>query len=297
MTGDAEVRGGVGRLAAFGGVTCWSAGNIMVARFDMPGLWIGFWRLTLGAVLYGIVLHLGGRRISLATMRLVGPAAVVIACEIGIFFTALRTTTVANCTIIGALQPIVLLAVASRRYRESVGAWLVGATLVAVGGIALVVQGSSSQSGWSLRGDLLALVAMFFFSAYFVFVKDIRHKVDTFTLQTASMAIGGVVLFPMAALDAGTLAVPFPSWGQWAWLLALLAVPGSGHFLMNWAHLHVSLSLTGLLTLGIPVISGVGAWLFVDERITVVQGAGMAIVLAVLAVVVVRDARMATARR
>jgi drug/metabolite transporter (DMT)-like permease len=138
---------------------------------------------------------------------------------------------------------------------------------------------------------------MFFFSAYFVFVKDIRHKVDTFTLQTASMAIGGVVLFPMAALDAGTLAVPFPSWGQWAWLLALLAVPGSGHFLMNWAHLHVSLSLTGLLTLGIPVISGVGAWLFVEERITVVQGAGMAIVLAVLAVVVVRDARMATARR
>jgi drug/metabolite transporter (DMT)-like permease len=286
-------RNRLGRVSAMAGVTCWSAGNIMVARFDMPGLWIGFWRLTLGAVVYGLVLHLGGRRISIATLRLVAPAAIVIACEIGIFFTALRTTTVANATIIGALQPIVLLAVASRRYRESVTAWLVGATLVAVAGIALVVQGSSSQSGWSLRGDLLALVSVFFFSAYFVFVKDIRHKIDTFTLQTTSMTIGAVVLFPMAAIHAGTLAVPFPSWGQWGWLLALLAIPGTGHFLMNWAHLHVSLSLTGLLTLGIPVISGIGAWLALDERVTPIQVVGMVVVLAVLVTVIVRDTRLA----
>ena len=197
-----EDRSGLGRLSALAGVTCWSMGNIMVSRFDMPGLWIGFWRLTIGAVIYGLVLHLGGRRISLATLRLVAPAAIVIACEIGIFFTALRTTTVANATIIGALQPIILLAVASRRYRESVTAWLLGATLVAVAGIALVVQGSSSQSEWSLHGDILALVAMFFFSAYFVLVKEIRHKVDTFTLQTASMAIGGVALYPMVGLAA-----------------------------------------------------------------------------------------------
>ena len=288
-----EDRSGLGRLSALAGVTCWSMGNIMVSRFDMPGLWIGFWRLTIGAVIYGLVLHLGGRRISLATLRLVAPAAIVIACEIGIFFTALRTTTVANATIIGALQPIILLAVASRRYRESVTAWLLGATLVAVAGIALVVQGSSSQSEWSLHGDILALVAMFFFSAYFVLVKEIRHKVDTFTLQTASMAIGGVALYPMAVIQAGTLAVPFPSWSQWAWLLALLAVPGTGHFLMNWAHLHVSLSLTGLLTLAIPVISGIGAWIVLDERVTPVQGLGMAVVLAVLVIVIVRDARLA----
>ena len=286
-------RSGLGRVSAMAGVTCWSAGNIMVARFDMPGLWIGFWRLTLGAVVYGLVLHLGGRRITLATVRLVAPAAIVLACEIGIFFTALRTTTVANATIIGALQPIVLLAVASRRYRESVTAWLAGTTLVAVAGIALVVQGSSSHSGWSMRGDLLAFVSMFFFSAYFVFVKNIRHKIDTFTLQTASMAIGGVVLYPMAAIHAGTVAVPFPSWGQWGWLLALLAIPGTGHFLMNWAHLHVSLSLTGLLTLGIPVISGIGAWLALDERVTPIQVLGMVVVLAVLVTVIVRDARLA----
>jgi drug/metabolite transporter (DMT)-like permease len=58
-----EDRSGLGRLSALAGVTCWSMGNIMVARFDMPGLWIGFWRLTIGAVIYGLVLHLAFNRL------------------------------------------------------------------------------------------------------------------------------------------------------------------------------------------------------------------------------------------
>jgi drug/metabolite transporter (DMT)-like permease len=76
-------------------------------------------------------------------------------------------------------------------------------------------------------------------------------------------------------------------------LFALLMVPGTGHFLMNWAHLHVSLSLAGLLTLSIPVVSGLGAWLVVGQKVTMVQGLGMVVVIAVLVLVVRRDARLA----
>ena len=289
-----EDRSGLGRLSALAGVTCWSAGNVMVARFDMPGLWIGFWRLTIGAVIYGLVLHLVGRRISLATLRLVAPAAIVIACEIGIFFTALRTTTVANATIIGALQPIILLAVASRRYRESVTAWLLGATLVAVAGIALVVQGSSSQSDWSLHGDILAFVAMFFFSAYFVLVKEVRQHLDTFSLQTLTMVIGAAALYPFAAIEAGRLMAPIPSLGNWVWVAAILAVPGTGHFLMNWAHLHISLTVSGMLTLGIPVLSAIGAWLVLDQKMTPIQMGGMVVALVALVVVVLDQPEIPT---
>jgi len=61
----------------------------MVARLDLPGLQIAFWRLLLGAVLYGLVLYAGGRRISLHTVRLVAPAGVVLGLQIGVFFVAL----------------------------------------------------------------------------------------------------------------------------------------------------------------------------------------------------------------
>jgi drug/metabolite transporter (DMT)-like permease len=54
----------------------------------------------------------------------------------------------------------------------------------------------------------------------------------------------------------------------------------------------VSLTLTGFLTLAIPVLSAAGGWLVLDQRLTVVQVLGMAVVLSTLVVVVRRDARM-----
>jgi drug/metabolite transporter (DMT)-like permease len=63
---------------------------------------------------------------------------------------------------------------------------------------------------------------------------------------------------------------------------------------MNWAHLHVSLSVTGLLTLAIPVLSTLGAWLILDQHFTPVQALGGVLVLGVLTGVVRRDARLAS---
>ena len=295
MTGPdtaASDRAGRGRASAATAVCFWSVGNVIVAGFDLPGLQIGFWRLLLGAVVYGTFLYAGGRRITWATVRLVALPAVAIAMEIALFFVAIQHTSLANATTIGALQPILLMAVASRRYREQVSVWLVGVALVAVGGVSLVVFGGGGVAGGHLRGDLLAAISMVLFAAYFVFVKDVRHRIDTFTLQTTSMAIGALVLLPLAAIDSGRLVPPFPSWSQWGWLALLLAVPGTGHYLMNWAHLHVSLTLTGFLTLAIPVLSAGGGWLVLDQRLTAVQVIGMVVVLSTLVVVVRRDARM-----
>ncbi|MED5600085.1 MAG: EamA family transporter [Actinomycetota bacterium] len=295
MTGPdtaASDRAGRGRASAATAVCFWSVGNVIVAGFDLPGLQIGFWRLFLGAVVYGTFFYAGGRRITWATVRLVALPAVTIALEIALFFAALKNTSLANATTIGALQPILLMAVASHRYRERVTGWLVGIAFVAIGGVALVMFGAGGGSGGHLWGDLLAAVSTFFFAAYFVFVKDVRHHLDTFTLQTTSMAIGALVLLPLAAIDAGQVIPPLPSWSQWGWLALLLAVPGTGHFLMNWAHLHVSLTLTGLLTLAIPVLSAAGGWLVLDQRLTAVQVLGMVVVLSTLVVVVRRDSRM-----
>jgi len=54
----------------------------------------------------------------------------------------------------------------------------------------------------------------------------------------------------------------------------------------------VSLTLTGFLTLAIPVLSAGGGWLVLDQRLTAVQVIGMVVVLSTLVVVVRRDARM-----
>ena len=288
MTESVRDKASLGRVSAALAVTCWSAGNIMVARLDMPGIQIAFWRQLVGFGVYGLVFLLIGRRVTWPMVRRVIPAGVLLGLEICVFFTALRSTTVANATIIGALQPILLLAVASRRYREVVTGWLFGASAVAVVGVVLVMWGASSEAVWSPRGDLLALLGMILFSAYFVVVKDTRASVDTFTLQTVAMIIGALTVLPLAAIEAGTPVLPVPSSHQFVWLLVLLAVPGTGHYLMNWAHLHVSLSVAGLLTLAMPVLSALGAWLILDQHLTPIQALGGVVVLGILAGVVRR---------
>ena len=123
------------------------------------------------------------------------------------------------------------------------------------------------------------------------------HNLDLTPLAIRASAFTPFVIStrysPPATIDAGGVAVP--SWEQWAWLAALLAVPGTGHMLMNWSHNHVRLVIASMLTLAIPVISTIGAVLFLDEALNGIQVVGMAVVLGALAVVVRREAELRTA--
>ena len=279
----------LGRIAAVFAVVCWSAGNVIVARLDLSGIEIAFWRQFLGAVVYGTVFILIGKRFTWSQIKLAFPVAILFCSEIAVFFTALNITTVANATIIGALQPIVLIIVAGGKFGEVITKRLVGISIFATGGVAVVVLGSSNDVSWSPLGDLLALLAMILFSAYFVAVKSVRVHIDTFTLQTLAMFIGSIGLLPFLIIFQGsTSGFPALTQNEFLWIVVLLIVPGSGHFLMNWAHLHVSLSLAGLLMLAIPVLSAGGAWVFLDQSVSILQVVGGAVVIFAL-VIVTRD--------
>tara|TARA_Y100001936_G_scaffold253838_1_gene321491 strand:- start:741 stop:1631 length:891 start_codon:yes stop_codon:yes gene_type:complete len=279
----------LGRIAAVFAVVCWSAGNVIVARLDLSGIEIAFWRQFLGAVVYGTVFILIGKRFTWSQIKLAFPVAILFCSEIAVFFTALNITTVANATIIGALQPIVLIIVAGGKFGEVITKRLVGISIFATGGVAVVVLGSSNDVSWSPLGDLLALLAMILFSAYFVAVKSVRVHIDTFTLQTLAMFIGSIGLLPFLIIFQGsTSGFPALTQNEFLWIVVLLIVPGSGHFLMNWAHLHVSLSLAGLLMLAIPVLSAGGAWVFLGQSVSILQVVGGAVVIFAL-VIVTRD--------
>ena len=279
----------LGRVAAVAAVICWSTGNIIVARLDLSGIEIAFWRQSLGVLVYGVIFIAIGKRITWEQIKIAFPVAVLFCSEIVVFFSALNITTVANATIIGALQTIVLIIVAGGKFGEIITKRLVGISIFATGGVAVGGLGSSSEISWSPLGDLLALLAMILFSAYFVAVKSVRSRIDTFTLQTLAMLIGSLGLLPfLVFFRSSTSGFPDLTRNEFLWILVLLAIPGSGHFLMNWAHLHVSLSLTGLLMLAIPVFSTIGAWIFLDQGVSLLQIIGGVVVITAL-IVVTRD--------
>ncbi len=286
-SGQLQNRSSMGRLSAVGAIVLWSIGTVIIAYFDMPGIQAAFWRLTLGGVAYPVVLYVSGRRLSWRQFRLAAPAAVLFAVQLGVAFTAIKATSVANMTTIAALLPAVLMVISAIRYREPIGMKTVLMGGIALVGVVVIIRGAPGGDGSSsLRGDLLAVLGMLLFATYFVVVKEVRQHLDTFSLQTLTMPIGAAVLYPMAAIEADQLFPPLPSFSDWIWVALILLIPGSGHFLMNWAHLHVSLTVSGILTLGIPVLSAIGAWLVLDQSMGAIQIGGMVVVLAALVAIV-----------
>ena len=81
----------------------------------------------------------------------------------------------ANATVIGALQPLLMLMIAGplfgERPRWTDGAW----GLLAISGAAMVVLGGDAGGANSLGGDLLAACALIAWTAYFVASKTALH--------------------------------------------------------------------------------------------------------------------------
>ncbi len=273
--------------AAVATMFLWTFGNVLVKWVHMPGVQIAFWRVVMAASVYSVALCMSGRRLTRRQLLIAAPSGVAISLEIAVFFVAIKSTTVANATVIGALQPLVLLVVASRRFGERVTRALVAMALVALVGVALVVFGSSFDASWSPKGDFLAFVAMLLFAAYFALAKDARSKLPAIEFQTGVWVVGVVALLPVSLIEARGVYVP--SGWNWAWLSLLVLVPGTGHLLVNWAHSRVRLVISSMLVLSIPVLSTVAAAVVLGEKITIVQMSGMVVVLGALALVIKRE--------
>jgi drug/metabolite transporter (DMT)-like permease len=273
-----------GRVAVITGVVFWSLGNLIVRDADLDGPRLALWRYVIASVLYSTyhVWRVGPLRWSEA--RVAAPAALAITIEIAFFFTAIQRTTVANVTVIGSLVPLVLAGVAVKRYGERISVPVIVAAVLGLAGVGAVVWGSASAVRWSLGGDILAVGALLFFAAYFVFAKEARATIATITLQTYTMIIGIPVLVLASFLVGGTPAPP--AGAQWLFPLGLVALPTTGHLLVNWAHRHVTLTFASLMALGVPVLSAAGAWLVFGDALNGTQVAGMVVVVLVLAFVV-----------
>ena len=281
-----------GVLAATTGVVLWGC-LVPLAKSaeNINGIVLGFHRLWIGAVAVLLVFYATGGRLSRQTLRTAFWGGVLFGLDIIFFFSAIKLTTVANATIVGALQPALLLYVGARWFGEQVNTALIGLTVVAITGAGIVAIGSASggSEDWSLVGDLCALAALASWTGYFIASKRARESLSSLEYLAAFLVIATVLVAPVAVIAPG----PFDP-GAEGWLVVFVVAVlsgGVGHFLMNFAHPHIPLYLASLLTLAVPVMSTTVALLFLDEPLNGVQVLGMAVVLVAVGLVVLRTER------
>jgi drug/metabolite transporter (DMT)-like permease len=256
-------------------------GPWMVRLADVGPVASGFWRLFLAIP---ILLFLA-RWQAPGTLRLSWGLGLTIIVG-GLFFAAdlaawhwgIMQTKMANATLFANSSTLLFAAygfiVARMLPRPSQAA----AILLAAIGAALLMGSSYELSPEHLVGDLLALLAGFFYMLYLIAIDRARKLLSPMPVLALSTAAGAAPLL-LIALMLGEDVVP-DSWGPVLLLSLSSQVIGQGLLVYSMGHLSPMVVGIGLLTQ--PAVAALIGWFAYGERLSLADIVGAILIAAAL---------------
>jgi drug/metabolite transporter (DMT)-like permease len=196
-------------------------------------------------------------------------------------FAALGRTRLLDVTLIGSLQPILIIAFAVAFLGERVPRSHLIRAAVAIAGTVLVAVSASGSGSWSVAGDVLAVLSLVFNAGWFLYGRIMRTRivVDPFAFMLGTLTTAAILLTPLTLIVHGTLSIS----GRGLFFATCTMIAGTAaHVLMIWAHRHVPTSVSSPMLLGETPLVAAGAWVFFDEAVTPLQALGSAVVVASL---------------
>lgn len=193
---------------------------------------------------------------------------------------ALRFTSASQAGMISAIVPILTAIGAWLVLKEPLGKRMIAGITMAVGGIVVITLSGGDDSGASrpVLGNFLEFLAMVCAAANLVAVRGLSRRYNTWLLTALQTGAGAVFflpgLLPLVRSGIGFTDIP------WLPLLYLgigssLAAFGLYNFGMGRIPAARASSFINL----VPVAAAMGAWLFLNERLSPTQMAGGAVVL------------------
>jgi len=273
---------GASALASVG----WGFGAIFARLTFAPGLVLTFYRLWLGAFLLTAVLYASGRRLRWANMRASFFGGIFLAGDMAMFFSAVKLTSVVDATVIGAVQPALVLIAARYLFAERMGRWDVFWVLLAIAGVSAAVIGPGVASRHQLTGDLLAVGSLLSWTGYWLVSKHARETQDALDYTAGVTIVAALSLTPVVLASGQSLGRVEA--GDWLWIALLAVVPGGAHLVMNWAHRYVDASISSVIGSSNPIVAAAAAFVILGQPVTVVQVVCGLLALAAITVVATR---------
>jgi drug/metabolite transporter (DMT)-like permease len=200
-------------------------------------------------------------------------------------YLGLQFTTATNGVILNSVTPIMIIVLGWALYRETITRLQAAGILVSLIGVAVIVSRGDFATLAHLavnKGDLIVLVGVAFWAAYTVFLRHKPADLPGLALLACCGCVGLVLLLPlfvaeMAFFDGRIEVTP-------ATLAAMLYVgifPSIlGYVFWNRAVAEVGPAVSGVFMHLMPAFGAALAWLFLDERVHPFHFAGIAFILA-----------------
>ncbi|MEA3217969.1 MAG: hypothetical protein QOJ19_4125 [Acidimicrobiia bacterium] len=278
-------------------IVLWGLGPPVSKLISAPPLVTVTIRFWISVPILLAMTYATGGRLTTDVLRRTWLAGALFGMNLAFVFGSLHHASIAVVSVINALQPGVVVA-SGRLLGERPSRWHLLWTVVGIGGAAIVVLGAGGKVHTSLSGVVLATAAMLTFTGYFLLVRHVRStsSITAFEWMSGSILFSAITITPVAlAFSARS------DWGSltgadWLYLLFVTAAVGiAGHAIMSWVTRFIQASRSSLYLLAMNVVAVAAAWPIHDEPLTAMQGLGGLVVLAAVAAVLRRPARVAPA--
>ena len=270
-----------------------AAGPWMVRLADVGPVAAGFWRLALALPFLAFVALRQSRGRMSPGWGLIAAVAVgglFFAADLAAWHEGIVRTKLANATLFGNCASFLFALYGFVLLRRLPGRAQALALLLAAIGTALLLGNSFEVSRSHFTGDLLALLAGFFYFLYLVVVDRARQAMQPWPVLAIATAAATLPML-LFALWLGETVMPT----DWAPVI-LLSISSQliGQGLLVYAMGHLSPVLVGLCLLTQPVASALIGWIAYDERLSLGDGVGALLICAALVLIRWPGRRLAT---
>ena len=270
-------------------ILLWSAASLFVRAGHSDALVFTTWRLWFALPPLWVIVAFRARRGHSVPFRPEGVSVtrwVVLLLGAGAFFFtgaatnfgALGLTRLLDVTLIGSLQPVLIIGVAIAFLGEHARRSHVVRAVIAIVGTVVVAAATSSSGTWSFEGDALAVASLVLNAGWFLYGRVLRTSfvIDPFAFMLGTLTSAALLCTPVALIAHGSLGISH----RGLFFAACTMLSGTtAHVLMVWAHRYVPTSVSSPLLLGETPLVAAGAWMFFGEAINPVEAIGAAIVV------------------
>lgn len=203
-------------------------------------------------------------------------------------YVGLHYTTATNGVILNSAIPVLIILCGWIVYRDTITRWQALGVAVSLAGVLAVLTGGDPGvlARLSLnRGDLIVLAGMVFWAVYTVYLREKPAGLPPLALLACCGAVGVVLLAPLAAMELVVLGGHFdPTPAAFAALLYIGIFPSFvGYVFWNRGVAEVGPNVAGLFVHLMPAFGCLLAWLFLGESLRLFHLAGIALILAGIA--------------
>jgi drug/metabolite transporter, DME family len=292
-----------GYFIAIIGIIFWSTTGVfiayLIANYKIPALLLAFWRNLLVCVALIPVLFLLRRPLLGINITQIGFYAfygLILALFNSIWVLSVQANGAAVATVLGYSSAGFTAILALWLFKEKLGLPKIFAVILSLSGCVMVSKAYLAEM-WKLNplGVSTGLLSGLLFAGYSLMGKAAaRRKINPWTSMVYSFAFGSLFvmifnLFPMLPGAAGSFTALLPNIpvNGWLILIVLSFVPTLlGFGLYNTSMNYLPASVANLLATVEPALTAVEAYIFLDERMTMIQIIGSLIIIS--AVIIVR---------